>query len=217
MHQLGGDSGVDTTADGTDNLTLLTADLPNPSNLLGDKALHTPAVSDTTDILHKRSNDLLTPGGVRNLGVELDTINRLGFVGDGGERGSRGGRDGDKVRGKGGKLVTVRHPDLTIYCQHTRSLAVLQTKTRLQATVRLHLNTLEQCILILLASLDNLDLGVTVLPVGVSIDGAAVDTGDLLETIADTEDGNAEGEDVGVDVRSVRSVNRVRGAGKDDT
>lgn len=116
MHQLGGDSRVDTTADGTDNLTLLTTDLPNPSNLLGDKALHAPAVPDTTDVLHKCSNDLFTLGGVRNFRVELDTVNRLGFVGDGSVRGGRGGSDGDKVGGEGGKLVTVRHPDLTVYC-----------------------------------------------------------------------------------------------------
>lgn len=96
-------------------------------------------------------------------------------------------------------------------------LADLQAKTHLQATVCFHLNTLEQCILFLLASLDDLDLGVTVLPVGVSIDAASVNTGNLLETIADTEDGDTESEDFRVDVGSVRGVNRVRGAGKDDT
>lgn len=48
--------------------------------------------------------------------MELDTVNRLGFVGDGSVRGGRGGSDGDKVGGEGGKLVTVRHPDLTVYC-----------------------------------------------------------------------------------------------------
>lgn len=52
---------------------------------------------------------------------------------------------------------------------------------------------------------------------GVSIDAASVNTGNLLETIADTEDGNTESEDFRVDVGSVRGVNRVRGAGKDDT
>lgn len=118
MHQLGGDSGVDTTADGTYNLTLLTTDLPNPSNLLGDKTLHAPTVPNTADVLHKGGNDFLAPGGVRNLGVELDTVNRLGFVGDRSVRGSRGGSDGDKVGGEGGKLVTMRHPDLIVYCQH---------------------------------------------------------------------------------------------------
>lgn len=52
---------------------------------------------------------------------------------------------------------------------------------------------------------------------GVSVDGTAVDTGNLLETVADTEDGNTKVEDVRVNVGSVGGVNRVRGAGKDDT
>lgn len=95
--------------------------------------------------------------------------------------------------------------------------STLQAKTHLQATILLHLNAIEQGILVLFATLDDFDLGVTVLSMGVSVDGTAVDTGNLLETVADTEDGNTKVEDVRVNVGSVGGVNRVRGAGKDDT
>lgn len=40
---------------------------------------------------------------------------------------------------------------------------------------------------------------------------------DLLETVADTHDGDTGSEDGGVDVRSVGSVHRVGRAGEDDS
>lgn len=89
-------------------------------------------------------------------------------------------------------------------------------QTHLEPSVLLHLDPLEELVAVV-ADLFHLDLGVTVLSVRVGLDLASVRSGDLLQTIADTEDGDAGLEHRGVDVRGVVRVDRVGRSREDDT
>jgi hypothetical protein len=58
---------------------------------------HRPSTLDTTDVLDETGNDLFTLGRVRDLGVELNTEDRLALVGDSGPWGGRGMGDNFEV------------------------------------------------------------------------------------------------------------------------
>jgi len=73
---------------------------------------HSPISLALADTENEVGKDLLSLGGVGNLGVELDSVNGFRLVGDGGERSGRSGSDGEETFGKSGSLVSVRHPDL---------------------------------------------------------------------------------------------------------
>ena len=73
---------------------------------------HAPAALDATDVLDESSNDLLSFRAVRDFRVELDTVDWLRLVGNGGVGGSGGRGNGGEVRWERRELVTVAHPDL---------------------------------------------------------------------------------------------------------
>jgi len=128
VHELGSDSRVDTTANSSDDLTLLSTDFPDTGDLLGDKGFlllsdlyhvrrdktthHAPSGLDLTDVLDESSNNLLSFRAVGDFRVELNTVDRFCFVGDSSVRGSRGGSNGGEVGWERRKLIAMAHPDL---------------------------------------------------------------------------------------------------------
>lgn len=73
---------------------------------------HSPMLAAPADAQHKPANYLLAARRVGDLGVELDAVEGLGGVCEGGVGGGRGVADYVKVGGRGGELVAVGHPDL---------------------------------------------------------------------------------------------------------
>lgn len=63
-HQLGGNSGVDTTADGTENLALGADEITDTLDLLTDELGHSPVLSSTANTDGEVLQELTTLGGV---------------------------------------------------------------------------------------------------------------------------------------------------------
>lgn len=129
-----------------------------------------------------------------DLGVELNAVNGVSLVGDGSVLRVLGHANGVEALGQVAELVTVRHPN---------SHGILQT--------------LEQSV-DMSSEAGGLQLSVTVFSGGTGDDVVGVDTvGDLLQTVADTENGDTEFEEGGVNVGSTVLVDGVRATGEDDT
>lgn len=120
---------------------------------------------------------------VGDLGVELDTVDGLGLVGNTSVRGVGGGGNGVEALGQLGELVTVAHPD-----QHV----ILDAGEQL-VDVTLGVEAL------------GVQVGMTVLALGAGDDVALVQSvGDFLQTVADTENRNSKVEEGGIDVGGCR-------------
>jgi hypothetical protein len=130
VHQLGSDGRVDTATDGTNDLTLGADKRADTLNLLVDEGFlrakaclaktrkrqrrrshHGPPLLATADVDDKAAEDVLAAERVGDFGVELDAVDGLVVVGNGGERGGFRRRDGGKVVWERVQSVRVRHPD----------------------------------------------------------------------------------------------------------
>lgn len=86
----------------------------------------------------------------------------------------------------------------------------------LQSTVLLHLNTLEKPIP-MSARLLHCNLCIPVLSVSMGLDLSSIRQSDLLQTVADTENGYTGLENRRVDMRRILVVDGVWRTGQDDT
>jgi hypothetical protein len=73
---------------------------------------HSPVCSALTYIQHKSANELPSFWGVRDFWVELDAIEWLGVVCDGGVGSGFRSSDDMEVWRHNRQSITVRHPDL---------------------------------------------------------------------------------------------------------
>ena len=186
MHQLGSHSRIDPSTNSSNHLTLFPTNLPNPGNLSGDKRVHAPTSLDPADVVDKRTDDFFSSGRVGDFGVELDAEEGFGFVRNGGPGGSGGVGDLDKVFREGLKLISVGHPDLcTSVGRSTPSTLVIMSfewawATHLHTTLILTLQTIEQSIGQLVASLLDGHPSKPVFPVSMSPDFGSESLGDFL-------------------------------------
>ena len=126
--------------------------------------------------------------------MELDAVDRFGLVGNGSVLRVLGRANGVETLGKVAELVTVRHPD---------GHGILET--------------LEELVNVTTEA-SGLQISVTVLTSGASDNVVGVETvSNLLETVADSQNGDTKFEEGGVNVGSVLLVNGVGTAGQDDT
>lgn len=126
--------------------------------------------------------------------MELNAIDGLALVSNCGVLGVLGGADSVEALGQVAELVTVGHP-------HGHGI----------------LKTLEELIDVATEA-SGLQIGMAVLTSGTSDNVVGVQTvGDLLQTVADSQNGDTELEEGGVDVRSVLLVDGIRTTGQDDT
>lgn len=133
MHEFGGDSTVDPTADRPNYSPLRSTDFADAGDFFADELFlatrlgiisrvppilgrpitdHRPVCRTVTDVENELSDDFSPSWGMRDLGVELDTIPWFIVVGDGCEGGSGGMSDDVKVGRDFGELVPMGHPDL---------------------------------------------------------------------------------------------------------
>jgi hypothetical protein len=118
--------------------------------------------------------------------VELNAVDGVALVSDGSELGVLGGSNGVEALGQVAELVTVGHP-------HSHSI----------------LQTLEELVDVATET-SGLQISMAVLTSGSSDDVVGVQAvGDLLQTVADSQDRDTELEEGGVDVRSILFVNGV--------
>lgn len=139
---------------------------------------------------HKSHNQTLTS----NLGVELNAVHGLRFVGDSGVFRVLGLADSVESLGQVAELITVGHP-------YGHGI----------------LKALEQ--LVNMASEPGgLQVSVTIFAGGTGDNVVGVQTvGNLLETVANSQNGDAQFEEGGVDVGGTLLVHGVRTTGQDDT
>lgn len=112
VHQLCRNSGIHTTADSSQNPTGGSNELPYPTNLLLYEVAHGPLLRNTANVDGEILEQLCAVGRVGDLWVELDAIDRLVVVGNGGELRVLSRGNGVEAFRQLGQLVTVRHPDL---------------------------------------------------------------------------------------------------------
>ena len=183
MHQLGGDGRVDTATDGTDDLTLGADKRADALNLLVDEGFlrtrglsaaqpnfrrepeshHGPPLLATADVDDKAAEDVLTAERVGDFGVELDAVNGLLVVGNGGERGGSGRRDGSEILRERVQSVRVRHPDRRLVRDAFEELVEVSRSVG--------------------GLPEDLDDGLAVLPVVRSLDARAKVVGGFLRTL----------------------------------
>lgn len=126
--------------------------------------------------------------------MELNAVNGLGLVSNGGELRVLSFTNGVEALGQVAKLVTVGHP-------HGHGI----------------LETLEELI-DMASEASGLQVSVTVFTGGTGDDVIGVETvSDLLETVADSQNGNAQLEEGGVNVGGALLVDGVGAAREDDT
>lgn len=111
VHKLRRDGRVHSTADSSQNPSV-SDKLPYPTDLLLDKVAHGPLLGDTADVDGEVLQQLRAVCRVGDLWVELDSVDRLSVVGNGGVLRVLGGGNGVETLGQLAQLVTVRHPDL---------------------------------------------------------------------------------------------------------
>ena len=188
-HELGGDGGVDTAGDGADDLGGGADEVPDALDLGLDEVLHGPVLVGVTEVDGEVLEELLAVGGVGDLWVELDAVDGLGLVDDTAVRGVVGGGDGLEAVWEAVELVAVGHPDGGV-------VDALEERAGL---------------------VEDVEGGGAVLALLTAADLAAVDPGELLHTVADTEDRNVQVEHGWVDVGGVVGVHRVWATGENDT
>ena len=163
LHQLGGDGGVDTTGNGAENLALGPDEGADAGNLLVQEAVHGPVLGALADADGEVLEQLRAVLRVGHLGVELQTVDGLGLVRDGGVLGVVGDGDGVEALGQGAELVAVGHP-------HAHGV----------------LEAVEEAVDVGVVTLEGLQVGVAVLAVNAGDDvlGAGA-PGDLLHAVCD--------------------------------
>lgn len=194
LHQLSSNSRVNTTANGTEDLTLRTNQAADLVDLLTDKLSHSPILPGAADANREVLEQLSTVRGVGDLGVELHTVHGLGVMDNGSELGVLRGTNDVESLGQLRQLVTVGHPH-----GHITS------------------NTFEQGVDLGTES-GGLQVSMAIFSLDTSDDvGLVQSVGDLLQSVADSQDGDTEFEESRVDVRGVLLVDGVRAARQDDT
>lgn len=152
-----------------------------------DKVLGGPVGLGRADVEHEVFEQLGPLLGVIHLGMELDGPDALFFVGDAGQ-GAGGLRGLGEAFGQGDGGVAVGHPDVDLGGQAGE-----------EAVVRA-----------------DADPGVAVFALFGGLDLAAEVMRDELQAVADAEDRQAGGEDLGVSRGSIGVVYGARTAGEDD-
>lgn len=196
LHELGGNGRVHTTADSTKDVVRLTDQFANAGDFLVHKLVHCPVLRNAADVRGEVLQKLHALGRVVHLGVELNGVDGLGLVSDTGEFGVGRGSNGMETLRELGELVTVGHPD-----------------------VRLILDAGKQVVDVALVvqSLGS-ENGMAIFSSGSGSDVVLAQTvGNLLQTVADTEDGDAEFEEGGVNVGGALLVDGVGTTGEDNT
>lgn len=132
VHELRRDCAIDTAADSADNATLGATNLSNTGNFLPNELFldggtiiapvlrrqkreethHSPVRGALANIENESSDNLLASDGVGDFRVELDAIDGLVVVSEGGVGGGIGMANNVEVLRGLGELVSVRHPDL---------------------------------------------------------------------------------------------------------
>ena len=144
------------------------------------------------DVQDKVAQELLALRRVRDLWVELEAVDVAVRVGDGRERGRARVRDGGEARWQLGELVAVAHPHL-----HLGPEAVKEGVAAMRARV-------------------DRDRRVPVLAVVAREHLAAQHPCELLQPVADAEDGNPGLEQAGLRMRCALLVHRRRPARQND-
>jgi len=193
LHELSSNSRVDTSADGSKNLSLFSNQCANSGNLLINKLSHGPVLSGLADSDGEVFQELRAARSMCDFWVELDAVDWLRFVGNASEWRIGGSGNRVEVWWKRAELVAVGHPDLNIVLEALEQLIDVTIFTR------------------------SLQLGVPVLSVFASNDIFAVVPCDLLQTIAYAENWDSEVEHGWVDVRSVLLIHGVWTTGENDT
>lgn len=164
LHQLGGDGGVNTARDGAKDLALGADEVADAGNFLVEEARHGPVLGAAANVDGEVLEQLGAVLRVGDLGVELETVDGLGLVRNGGILGVVGNSDRVEALGQGAELVTVRHP-------HAHGV----------------LETGEEAVDVSVVALEGLQVGVAVLAVNAGNDvlGAGA-PGDLLHAICES-------------------------------
>lgn len=110
VHQLGSDCRIDTSRHGADNLAGRSNDVPDTLNLSVDEPVHGPVLVRFAEFDSKIGEELLALRGVRDFRVELDTVHRSLGVRNTGKGSVGGSRNRQKLRRELSELVAVRHP-----------------------------------------------------------------------------------------------------------
>lgn len=190
------------------------------AHLTGEPQLshHGPSLLATADVDDEAAEDVLAAERVSDFGVELDAVDGLLVVGNGGERGGFRRRDGGKVFRKRVQSVRVRHPDRRLVRDAFEKLVEVSRSVGRLA--------------------EDFDDRLAVFPVVRSLDARAKVVGGFLrtlpgsalslslhsrsagcthlETVADSEDGDAGVVNGRVNPRRILLVNRERRARQND-
>lgn len=111
VHKLRRDGRVHSTADGSQNPTV-SDELPYPTDLLLHEIAHGPVLGNAADVDGEVLQQLCAIWRVGDFWVELDSVDWLSVVGNGGVLGVLGGGDGVEPLGQLAQLVAVGHPHL---------------------------------------------------------------------------------------------------------
>lgn len=197
VHELGSDGGIDTSRDGTNDLAGWANKSSDTLNLGLDEAVHGPLLLAATDVDGKVLEEVKTLWCVGDFWVELDTVEFLLLVGNTGEWGVVSLGNDQESLWKLGELVTVGHPD---------------DEFTLGQTFKQTINVCGKA-----SVLGDSDDRVTVLSAFTSRDILSVVPGNLLQSVADTENWDTKVENGGVDVWGSLSIDGVWASGEDDT
>ena len=196
VQQLGRDGGVDAAGDGADDLPRGADACADARDLLVAEGGHRPVLARAADGGREVAEQGTAAGGVGDFGVKLDAVEGARVVGDAGEGGVWGGGDGVEGGREARELVAVGHPDGVdggggAHVGEERGDGAGGAGREGE-------------------------LGVAVLAFFAREDVLAEVPGNLLQPVADAEDGDGEVEDGGVDVRGGGLVDGVGPAGEDD-
>jgi hypothetical protein len=188
MDEGGGDAGVDSAAEAEDDAfgADLLADFVDG---VVDVVVHGPVAAAAADAVDEVADDFSAAGCVDDFGVELEAVEFLCAVFDGGVVGVFGDGDGFEAGGEFGEFVAVGVPDLEGFGQCEEEGAV---------------------------GVGDFEGAFAVFAFFAAFDFAAEVMGEELEAVADAKDGDAEGEDVFVGQRGFVAIDAGGAAGEDD-
>lgn len=113
LHKLGGNSRVDTTAHGTEDLAL-SNEFADSQDFLVDEIGHCPILLCAANLDGEVLKDLCAVLRVCNLWVQLEAVDVLALVADGSVFGVGGSGDGMEALWELGQLIAVGHPHLEL-------------------------------------------------------------------------------------------------------
>ena len=196
VQQLRRDRGVHSAGHGADDLPRGADQGAHARDLLLAEGGHRPVRRRAADARGEVAQQRRAAGGVGDFGVELDAVEREGVVRDAGEGGVGRRGDGVEARREVRQLVAVGHPDGVEGSDGAHVGEEGGDEAR--------------------GGGGQGELGVAVLALLAREHVLAVVPGDLLQAVADAQDGDRELEDGGVDVRGGGLVDGVGPAGEDD-